>query len=273
MRPLIATLKLAVFGLLVVLVSPLQLLILAVHKGKGAYLAPYLWHKSICAVLRIRVRVIGKPQTDSQTLFVSNHLSYLDIPAIGSVLKGSFVAKKDVESWPLFGFLSKLQQTAFISRSREDATKEKNALETMLREGKSLILFPEGTSTDGRSVLPFKSSLFAIALREEAQDLSIQPFTVSMLAVDRSPPQTQDQRDIYAWHIDMDTPLPAHLWRFAKSRGAVIALHFHPPIRARDYKDRKVLANHCHDHVSKGLKPTGQESTHTPEDQNALHIG
>lgn len=272
MRPLVATIKLSVFGLLVILVSPLQLLILAVHRGKGAYLVPCLWHKAICAVLRIRIQVTGKPQTNTQTLFVSNHISYLDIPAIGSLLKASFVAKKDVESWPVFGFLSKLQQTAFISRSREDAQKEKSALDKMLTDGKSLILFPEGTSTDGRTVLPFKSSLFAIALKDEAQNLMIQPFTITMLTVNRKPPQTQDERDIYAWHINMDTPLPDHLWRFAKSRGAVIGLHFQEPVRAKDYKDRKTLANHCHDLVSKGLKPTDQESTNAPEDKHALHI-
>lgn len=272
MRTLIATLKLSVFGLMVVLVSPIQMIVLAVHRGDGAYLVPYYWHKALCAVLRIRVQVVGKPHTDSQTLFVSNHLSYLDIPAIGGILKASFVAKKDVESWPVFGFLSKLQQTAFISRSREDAQKEKGALDKMLADGKSLILFPEGTSTDGRTVRPFKSSLFAIALRKEAQNILIQPFTVSMLSVNGKAPQTQDERDIYAWHIDMDTPLPAHLWRFAKSRGATITLHFHQPIRARDYRDRKVLANLCHEDVSKGLKPTDQESTIAPEDKHALHI-
>ena len=271
MRTLIAIIKLSIFGLLVIIVSPLQLLILAVHKGKGAYLVPCLWHKAICAVLRIRVQVIGKPQTDAQTFFVSNHISYLDIPAIGGLLKASFVAKKDVESWPVFGFLSKLQQTAFISRSREDAKKEKGALDQMLADGKSLILFPEGTSTDGRAVLPFKSSLFSIALREGAQNLFIQPFTVSMLSVNGKPPQTQAERDIYAWHINMDTPLPAHLWRFAKSRGAVIALHFHLPIQAKDYKDRKVLANLCHEHVSKGLNTTNKESTHPPEEKHALY--
>ncbi len=272
MRTLIAIVKLSIFGLMVVLVSPIQMIVLAVHKGKGAYVVPHYWHKTLCTVLRIRVQVVGKPETGSQTLFVSNHLSYLDIPAIGGILKASFVAKKDVESWPVFGFLSKLQQTAFISRSREDTKKEKGALDTMLADGKSLILFPESTSTDGRTVLPFKSSLFAIALQKEALNLSIQPFTVSMLSVDGKAPQTQDERDIYAWHIDMDTPLPAHLWRFAKSRGAVIALHFHPSIRAKDYKDRKVLANLCHDHVSKGLQTRDQESTNAPEDKHALYI-
>ncbi|MCB1681690.1 MAG: 1-acyl-sn-glycerol-3-phosphate acyltransferase [Rhodospirillales bacterium] len=265
MRSLIASIKLLIFGLLVIIVSPLQLLVLTFTKGKHAYDVPCLWHKAICSVMRIRITIVGPPAREYQTLYVGNHLSYLDIPAIGSIIKGSFVAKKDVESWPLFGFLSRLQQTAFISRSREDAGKEKNALDVMLRDGKSLILFPEGTSTDGQTVLPFKSSLFSIALLEQAQHLYVQPFTVTVNAVNGKKPETQDERDIYAWHINMDTPLHIHLWRFAKSRGASITLHFHPPILASGYNDRKVLAKLCHDHVSKGLYQNSSEIVTTGE--------
>ncbi len=255
MRSLIAVLKLSAFAGLVILACPFQILLLAVHRGTGAYILPHLWHKAVCAVLRIRIHVEGAPERGQQVFFVGNHLSYLDIPAIGSVIRGSFVAKKDVESWPLFGFLSKLQQTAFISRSRTDATREKDALDKILAQGKSLILFPEGTSTDGRSVVPFKSSLFSIALRDQVRDtLLIQPFTIRLVSADGRPPDTQEARDIYAWHNDMDTPLHIHLWLFARSRGAVLALTFHPPLRAAEHPDRKTLAKHCHDHVSKGLQ-------------------
>ncbi len=254
MRSLIAVLKLTAFAGLVILACPFQMLLLAVHRGSGAYILPHLWHKAVCAVLRIRIQVEGAPERGRQVFFVGNHLSYLDIPAIGSVIRGSFVAKKDVESWPLFGFLSKLQQTAFISRSRADATREKDALDQFLSQGKSLILFPEGTSTDGQSVVPFKSSLFSIALREQVRDtLLIQPFTIRLVSADGRPPDTQAVRDIYAWHNEMDTPLHKHLWLFAKSRGAVLALTFHAPLRAADHPDRKTLAKQCHDHVSKGL--------------------
>lgn len=255
MRSVVAVIKLTGFAGLILLTVPFQALVLLFCKGSSAYVLPFLWHRGVCRLLGVKIKVHGTPETGKQVFFVGNHLSYLDIPAIGSVIRGSFVAKKDVESWPLFGFLSKLQQTAFISRSREDATREKTALDHYLSEGKSLILFPEGTSTDGQTVLPFKSSLFSIALREQVHGhLILQPFTVKLVLANGQTPTTQAVRDLYAWHNEMDTPLHTHLWLFAKSRGAELALVFHQPVRASEYKDRKVLAKVCHEHVSKGLE-------------------
>ena len=253
MRTAVASFKFLLFTLLCLVVAPIQMLVLFIHKGEGAYIVPWLWQKAVCCIFRIKVVVEGKPHTQSQTIYVSNHISYLDIPAVGSILRASFVAKKDVASWPVFGFLSKLQQTAFISRSREDAKKEKYALDTMLTDGKSLIIFPEGTSTDGREVLPFKSSLFSIAYREGLDDIRIQPFTIRMARVDNKGVTTQGIRDIYSWHLKMDTPLEKHLWTFAKSKGATIKVIFHPEIKASDFSDRKTLAKTSHNAVSNGL--------------------
>ena len=253
MRTAVASFKFLIFTLLCLVVAPIQILILLIHKGNGAYIVPWLWQKTVCCIFRVKVVVEGKPYKDSQTIYVSNHISYLDIPAVGSILRASFVAKKDVASWPVFGFLSKLQQTAFISRSREDAKKEKYALDTMLMDGKNLIIFPEGTSTDGREVLPFKSSLFSIAYREGLDDIRIQPFTIRMARVDNKDVTTQDIRDIYSWHLNMDTPLEKHLWTFAKSKGATIKVIFHPEIKASDFSDRKTLAKTSHNAVSNGL--------------------
>ncbi|MCB9982127.1 MAG: 1-acyl-sn-glycerol-3-phosphate acyltransferase [Rhodospirillales bacterium] len=250
-----AALKMTGFVLLCAAIVPAQVLLMLVHKGRGAYVLPHVWHKGVCAVFGIRVQVKGAPYTDSQVLYASNHISYLDIPALASVIRyGSFVAKKDVAGWPVFGFLSKLQQTAFISRSRGDARKEAGALDTMLREGKNLIIFPEGTSTDGQSVVPFKSSLFSIAVQDGVKDmLVIQPVSIQVLSSDGRVPQTQDDRDIYAWHLNMDTELPAHLWGFAQTEGSVLRITFHDVLNVKDFSDRKTLAKACYDTVSKGL--------------------
>jgi len=254
MRNIIASIKFLAFALLCLIIVPAQSIMLLFHRGKYAYILPWLWQKGVCAIFRITLAVSGAPYTKSQTLYVSNHLSYLDIPAIGSVLRASFIAKKDVSRWPVFGFLSTLQQTAFVSRNPSDARTEKNALDNMLAEGKSLIVFPEGTSTDGTEFVPFKSSLFAIAFHENAPDLMIQPFTLQMQSVNGHAPETQELRDLYSWHRHMDTELHEHLWRFAQSKGAVIAMEFHDPIRARDYEDRKILAKTCQDHVFRTLE-------------------
>ena len=252
-----AIIRMLLFFCACLVVVPIQLCVLLFTKGAASYVMPHLWHKAVCLIFGIKVKVDGEISTDSQTLFVSNHISYLDIPAIGGVLQNaSFIAKKDVSGWPVFGFLSKLQQTAFISRSRADAQKGAQDLDALLDAGKNLTVFPEGTSTDGVVVRPFKSSLFSIALDEKRPDLLVQAFTIKVLETNGKPPETQDERDIYAWHIDMDTELHIHLWRFAKSNGTQLALIFHPALSVKDYNDRKLLAKACHDTVSNGLEIT-----------------
>lgn len=249
-----ATFKFILFVLLTVPVAILQIILMKFHKGKYAYTLPCFWQKCVCKIFSIKVKKIGLPRKSSQTIYISNHISYLDIPVIGSILPTSFVAKKDVASWPVFGTLSRLQQTAFISRDRADAAKGQQTLNAMLSQGKSLIIFAEGTSTDGREVLPFKSSLFSIAFQENLPDIHIQPITIKMETINRKEIITQDDRDLYSWHREMDTPLGSHLWRFAQSQGAEISLTFHTPIKAQDYSDRKTLAKACQNTVSNGLK-------------------
>jgi 1-acyl-sn-glycerol-3-phosphate acyltransferase len=249
-----ATFKIALFAILCLLIVPPQLVILSVSKGPVSYILPQLWYKALCIIFGIKIKYIGKPHTDEQTIFVSNHMSYLDILVLGTVLRASFVAKKDVASWPVFGFLSKLQQTVFISRSHVDARKEKNALYAIIEDGKSLIIFPEGTSTDGRTVIPFKSSLFSIAVSKGPNNLKIQPITLALHSVNKHDVVRQDDYDLYSWHINMTTPLSEHLWRFARSKGAELHIYFHAPVDANEYTDRKILAKLCHKAVSNGLE-------------------
>lgn len=169
---------------------------------------------------------------------MGNHISYLDILVIGSVIRHSFVAKSEIEGWPLFGFLAKLQQTAYVVRKSTEAKRQAGELQTRLERGDSLIIFPEGTSTDATTVMPFKSSLFSLAYT--IPDLHIQPISLKIISVDGKTPDTQDIRDQYAWHGDMD--LEPHIWQFAKGHGATIALTFHDPIPANAYDNRKTLA-------------------------------
>ncbi len=246
--------KFLMFALLCLLVIPVQTLVLVFHKGRFSYPIPHFWHKGVCAVFGIRPVTIGKPVTDRQVLYLSNHLSYLDISLIATQLcYASFIAKSEVSGWPLFGYLSKLQQTVFIQRSRTAVGTQTRSLTSVLEEGKSLILFPEGTSTDGKNVLPFKTSLFALPLQDHFRHLTLQPLTLKILDVDGHPPDSQAIRDLYAWHNDMTLPLGPHLWRFAKTKGATLQITFHPPIEACDFSDRKVLAKTCHEAVCKGL--------------------
>ncbi len=231
-------------------VIPSQSLVLLLGRGPKSYVLPQLWHRIVCLIFGLKFKVIGKVYSGGQVMFISNHLSYLDIPVIGSVVRASFVAKQDVSGWPVFGYLSTLQQTAFISRSREDAAREKYALQTMLDDGKDLIIFPEGTSTDGREVLPFKSSLFALPMELAKK----QPVVIQTVTVRLENAKTQEERDLYAWHGDME--MPPHLWAVARSKGAQVTLVFHEPLNPLDFKNRKELSAACHAAVASGLKET-----------------
>ncbi len=254
MKSFKASLKVAAFALWSLLCVPPQIVLLAFHKGKHAYLIPWIWENGVRIILGIRYEIEGIPLRGHRTFYMCNHLSYLDIPLLGSVLRASFVAKSEVENWPVFGFLSKLQQTEFIERKRTSIADEVNKISQKTASGRSLIIFPEGTSTSGTEVLPFKSSLFTLALGAGNDDLFIQPVTITLLEVDGRVPQTKDERDHYAWPIDLDMELPPHLFRFAKTSGAKLRLSFHPPLKACAFQDRKILAKACHDSVSKRLE-------------------
>lgn len=249
-----AILKFAYFAVFSALTLPFQSLLLVFHKGKYARIIPRIWLGALCFVFRIRPHVEGSPHQDHQTLYISNHLSFFDIAIIGKYVVASFVARGDAKHWPILGTLADLNQTAYVARSRAAAKQDSNAVGAVIESGRNLVIFAEGTSTDGQGVLPFKSSLFSLALEAKNPDLHIQPLSIEVLAVDGKPPQTQEERDVYAWHRDLDTGFFTHWWRFAKHKHADIRFVFYPPIRAKDFSDRKTLAKTCYDTVSDGVR-------------------
>ncbi len=224
---------------------PAQMVVLLFTKGQGAYIIPKYWHKGVCLIFGIRVKISGTPVHNRQIMYVSNHLSYLDIPAIGSYLKASFIAKQEVAGWPVFGFLSKMQQTAFVDRTGARIKEDHYSLGNMLDAGKSLILFPEGTSSDGQELLPFKSRLFSLVI-ERVEHVAVQPFTIRL-------PNAQNQvdRDQYAWYGDMD--LAPHLWALAKTNGVTVELVFHEIIELDSNADRKELTDQCFEIINRGM--------------------
>jgi 1-acyl-sn-glycerol-3-phosphate acyltransferase len=252
-----AAFKLLCFALLVILVVLTQPIVLFFTKGPASYVLPRLWHKAVCLVFGLRLRVVGTPCPAGQALYISNHLSYMDIVTLGALIKGSFVAKSEVEGWALFGFLSHLQQTAFIVRKKTEIGVAKDSLAGLITAGKTLIIFPEGTSTDGQSVRAFKSGLFMLATESSNPDLLVQPVTIHVDRSDGRPVRNQNDRDLYAWHIDMEMDLGPHLWRFTKTSGADLTITFQAPLRAGDYSDRKQLCALCYDAVSSGLLNNG----------------
>lgn len=194
-------------------------------------------------------------QKSGHVIYVGNHLSYVDIAVIGANLNATFISKADVKSWPILGLLATLGKTVFIERSRNAATKCIKDIKKTLEGGRNLILFPEGTSTNGTDVLPFKSTLFDLFLDTELKEkLSVQPFTLTLKKIDGHDVLSPKDQDIYAWYGDME--FFPHLWQLAKGKGADILLSFHPAHHAADFNDRKEFARICHQDVVNGLKNT-----------------
>ena len=170
--------------------------------GQNRLLTPYI----TVAVCRFALRIIGLPCRVTGTpmrnpgAFVANHSSWLDIFALNSCARIYFVSKAEVSSWPLIGWLARATGTVFIRRSRQDAAQQTEIFRARLRNGHRLMFFPEGTSTDGLRVLPFKSSLFEafFASDDASTDLWIQPVSMAFFA----PPERPAA--FYGWWGDME---------------------------------------------------------------------
>lgn len=198
----------------------------------------------------IKVRVVGElprhrdgrfPPT-RRVVYVSNHTSWVDIPVVGGVLDGCFVAKGEVATWPLIGTIARLGRTVFVSRQRVTTGRERDTMRDVLDRGDNLILFPEGTSSDGSRVLPFRSSFLAVAEARPDIELSrlpiIQPVSV---VYDRlgGLPLGRATRPVFAWYGDMD--IGSHFWRLAQNVGLRATIVLHAPLDPARYPDRKAL--------------------------------
>lgn len=212
---------------------------------------PRAFHAIACRVLGIRVDVIGKPLFGDCTVWVGNHLSYLDIPVLGSLGPMRFVAKQDIAGWPVFGWLAGLQRTVYISRRPRDAVAAGTRFAAALEEGGVVVLFPEGSSSDGSSVLPFRPSLLQAVLAPSGRAVGVQAFTLRLCSIDGHQPDAAALRDLYAYHRDMS--LLPHLGTFLRLRGAELQVIFHPPVDASLFPERRTLALELHRQVTWGL--------------------
>jgi 1-acyl-sn-glycerol-3-phosphate acyltransferase len=218
--------------------------------GRGAIAMFY--YGFLCRLLGIRVRVVGVPVLDRPTLMIGNHTSWADILAIGSVVPVAFVAKSEVRQWPVVGLIAYLQRTVFVDRKRRQQTGD--AISDMvqrLKENVPVLLFAEGTSSDGNRVLPFRSALVG-AVRDASehetlrQGVTIQPLSICYTGV-QGLPLGRQHRYLTAWYGDLD--LMPHL-KEVLARGAIDAVvTFGEPIAPDAQADRKVLTKRLEDTV------------------------
>jgi 1-acyl-sn-glycerol-3-phosphate acyltransferase len=168
--------------------------------------------------------------------FVANHSSWIDIVALQRAAAPFLVSKSEVRNWPGIGLIGRAIGTMFIDRRPAAAKRQEAELHARLSRGDRMALFPEGTSSDGLRVLPFKSSLFGVFFTPGlSEDCAVQPVTICY----RQPEGLPDS--FYGWWGEMD--FASHIRDvMARSRGGVVELTFHPPLRIGDFADRKQLA-------------------------------
>lgn len=245
--------RLVVYGTWTLLCIPVQMLLLRLSPQGAAARFPRVYHRLCCRILGMQVVVKGAPAGDRPVLFIANHSSYLDIPVLGSILPASFIAKADVDGWPVFGFLARLQRTVFVDRTaRHKADEQRDTIQGRLLAGDNLVLFPEGTSSDGNRTLPFKTALFAVAsTRIGDRPLTVQPVSVTATHLDDIP-LGHVWRQLYAWYGDME--LPPHLWRMMRAGRLRILVEFHTPLSLETAGSRKTLADVCWKSVAVGVE-------------------
>ena len=238
------------FGYLV-----LSIRVLSIFLALLAYVLPYyIWRilrlpnpwprwflKSVSYICGARIRVVGTP-VRKDVVLLSNHLSWFDIPMLGGVNGTSFVSKDEIARWPIVGWLCRLNNTIFISRSnRMGVAGQINELRAALEETWAVTIFPEGTTTDGRSLLPFKAPLLA-ALNPPPLGIMVQPVYIDL----------GDARDDVAWIGEEGAPQNA--MRLMSRTGSFrVHIHYLDPFDPRDYGDRKKIAAEARKRIAAAL--------------------
>ena len=175
--------------------------------------------------------------------FVSNHLSWLDIPVLGGRSGAAFVAQDGIASWPLIGWLCRLNNTIFVSRENRMAVANQiNRVRQALEDSWAVTIFPEGTTTDGSHLLPFKSPLLA-TLAPPPPGVLVQPIFINYGKMGRE----------IAWVGDESAPDNA--WRiFTGTKSYKVVVHFLEPFDPRDYKGRKAIAAECQFRIEEAME-------------------
>ena len=241
LRPVrfLGTAALAALALAVLL--PFHLLNVRFNKRSSMAVAQ-IWQKLVCRLMGVRVHVTGAPAPERPLLLLANHTSWLDIPVLASVAPVSFIAKKEVAGWPVVGFLARTQRSVFVDRDRRHATgAHADEVAGRLAGGDIIVLFAEGTSSDGNKVLPFRSALVGAAQRaiSEGGAATVQPVAIAyprMLGL----PLGRQHRPLVAWYGGAD--LLPHLKRVLSDGGVDVHVVFGPARRLGATADRKSVA-------------------------------
>lgn len=256
MRHIRAFIVLSAFMLFTLPLMPLQLLFL---RSGSDYVRtfPHWYHRWVCKILGIRIALEGEVQTGQGVLLVSNHVSWLDIPVVSAIAPVSFIAKREVSTWPFVSWLAKLQRTIFVDRERKSEVSAKtNEILQRLDAGDTVVLFAEGTSSDGNTVLPFKTSLFASVKPSradragEGRNIAVQTMAIAYCKIYGLPVGSR-RRHLIGWYGDMD--MGSHGWRLLGLGPLDVSIRLGPPVPLEDFADRKDLARYAEEKVRRDV--------------------
>lgn len=226
-------------------VCALLIVLAACLPGHFLSAAPSPWPRRFLAatarILGVRITSEGRPLIHD-VFYVANHVGWIDIPILASLTGTAFVAQDQIRNWPVVGWLARLNNTVFVSRTeRSSVGKQVAELRAALAARQPVAIFPEGTTTDGRSLLPFKPSLFAV-LMPPPRRLLIQPVALCFDA----------QGQHLAW-IGVETA-PQNAWRiFASNMPIGCHLRFLDPFDPGDHPDRKQIAAQARQRIAAAL--------------------
>lgn len=232
---------------MIVLLAPLQIVSIAFGWRLQQYI-PHIFHSVLCAVIGIRIHEIGARSKTAPLLILSNHASWLDILVIGARTPVVFVAKSEIAKWPLFGWLAKMQRTIFVERERRQTTgATAREIGDRMVSGDAVVLFAEGTSSDGIRVLPFRSALVgsvhhALGESSHHDKVTVQPMSLAYVGFGGLP-VGRALNDRIAWYGDVD--LLPHLIGILTSGAIDVTLTWGEAVAYDMSADRKQIARHA----------------------------
>ncbi len=188
------------------------------------------WYRRQARVLGVRLEVVGAPA--GGCLLVSNHISWLDVVALGAACAPDFLSKAEVRAWPLIGWMSAVQGTLFIQRGASEVGTVNASIAGRLAAGRTVVIFPEGTTGEGDGVGRFYPQLFSAAF---GPGLAVQPVALSYRRVGGAPPERA------AAFVGQQT-LAESLWRVLRHPGLIARVEFLDPIRPAPGDDRRALS-------------------------------
>jgi 1-acyl-sn-glycerol-3-phosphate acyltransferase len=203
------------------------------HDGRRRAVIMRLWMQRLLAILNVRVQIEGRIQT-GPILYCVNHVSWLDIPCLRAIMDAAFVSKEEVRRWPVIGRLAAAAGTIFLRRGERDASAHTaDHMTWSLAAHRPVIIFPEGTTTDGREVRRFHARLYQAAVRTDG--------IVQAVAIRYLHPDNTGEPHPRVPFLGEDA-LGGHLWRLLAEDTIEVRLHFCEPVRAAG-QERRALAD------------------------------